>query len=70
MKLGLTKAIEATTQGHAVAIVSYIGKRYTAEEINGKMLGKHAAVFDDVGMTKKEREGAWRIDDRRTNAVR
>ncbi|MEK3887312.1 hypothetical protein [Bacillus sp. FSL K6-3431] len=64
MKLGLTKAIEATTQGKTV--VSVIGKRYTAAQLNGKMLGKHAAVFDDVGMAKREREGEWWLNGRKT----
>ncbi|NYV67621.1 hypothetical protein HYI36_20285 [Bacillus sp. Gen3] len=56
----LTQAIHATLNGHTV--VSTIGRRYTAEELQPKMLGEHAAVFNDVGMTAEERKGEWRVE--------
>lgn len=58
---GLTEAILAVVDG-ASAIESVIGKRYTAEELQSKKLGGHAAVFNDVGMSKKECEGEWRVE--------
>lgn len=59
----LVQAIHALTEG-ATAAVSVIGKRYTVAELAPKMIGGHACVFNNVGMTKGEREGEWRIDTR------
>lgn len=59
---GLTEAIHALIDGQAVAIVSITGKRYTRSELEPKKLGSYASVINDVGMTKEERKGAWRID--------
>lgn len=56
----LTKAIHVVASG--AAVVSAIGRRYTAAELAPKLLGKHAASFNSVGMTKAEREGEWRIE--------
>ena len=59
--MGLTEAIHALVDGKGNAIVSEIGNRYTKAELQPKKIGKYAAVSNDVGMTKEERKGAWRV---------
>ena len=60
--MGLTEAIHAIVDGQADAIVSVIGKRYTKAELAPRKLGTQSAIFNDVGMTKEEYKGAWRIE--------
>lgn len=60
-KVTLTQAMSELTNG-AKAVVSVIGKRYTAVELAPKMLGARACVFNNVGMTEAERKGEWRVD--------
>ena len=59
--LGLTQAINALANG-SPAVVSVAGKRYTADELKPRMLSEHVAIFNDVGMTKVEREREWRVE--------
>lgn len=59
--MGLIEAIHALVDGKGNAIVSEIGNRYTVAELQSKKIGGHAAVINDVGLTKIERKGAWRI---------
>ncbi|MDQ0270791.1 hypothetical protein [Cytobacillus purgationiresistens] len=59
--MNLPQAMNAIANG-APAVVSVIGRRYTADELQPKMIGGHAAVFKNVGMTKVEREGEWRVE--------
>lgn len=59
--MNLTQAMSAIANG-APAVVSFLGKRYTAEELQPRMIGGHAAVFNDVGMTKDETKGEWRVE--------
>lgn len=58
---GLTEAIIAVVNGATSIISGVSGKRYTAEELQPKKLGGRVAVFNDLGMTKKEREGGWQV---------
>jgi hypothetical protein len=58
--MNLTQAIIALTRG-ATAVVSVLGKRYTAAELAPKQLGQSAVVFNRVGMTEAERKGEWKI---------
>jgi len=60
--MGLTEAIHVIVDGKANAIVSEIGKRYTRAELQPKKLGRYAARINDVGLTKVERRGAWRVE--------
>ena len=60
--MGLTEAIHALIDEKASAIMSIVGKRYEKSEMNPKKLGERAAVFDNVGMTKEERRGAWKVE--------
>ncbi|MEK5109903.1 hypothetical protein MHI57_24890 [Cytobacillus sp. FSL K6-0129] len=59
--MNLTQAMNALANG-APAVVSVSGKRYTAVELKPRMLSEHVAIFNDVGMTKVEREREWRIE--------
>ena len=59
--MGLTEAIHALVDGKGNVIVSVIGKRYTVAELQPKKIGARAAVINDVGMTKVERRGEWRV---------
>lgn len=61
MRLLLTEAMRKLTEG-VPAVVSVIGKRYMAAELAPKMLGERAVVYSNVGMTKAEREGEWRVE--------
>lgn len=60
--MGLTEAIHALVDGKGNAIVSEIGNRYTVAELEPKKIGGHAAVINDVGFTKVERRGAWKVE--------
>lgn len=60
--MGLTEAIHALVDGKGSAIISDAGKRYEKSEMNPKKLGERAAVFNNVGMTKEERRGAWKVE--------
>jgi hypothetical protein len=42
-------------------MVSCVGKWYSAEALACTWRGKHYASFRSCGMTKEEREGAWRF---------
>lgn len=59
--LGLTQAMNALANG-APAVVSVSGKRYTADELQPRMLSEHVAIFNDVGMTEVERKKEWRVE--------
>lgn len=62
--MGLVEAVRALTNG-ATAVVSVIGKRYTAAELAPiNFIGKHAVSYNNVGMTEAERKGEWRIESR------
>lgn len=58
--LGLTQAMNALANG-APAVISVAGKRYTADELQPRMLSEHVAIFNDVGMTENERKKGWRV---------
>jgi len=60
--MGLTEAIHALIDDKGTTIVSEIGVRYTKAELQPKKLGSRAAVSNDVGMTKVERRGEWRVE--------
>ncbi len=60
--MGLTEAIHALVDGKGNAMVSEIGNRYTVAELLPKKIGEYAARFNDVGLTKVERRGAWRVE--------
>lgn len=60
--MGLIEAMHALVDGKGNVIVSVIGKRYTVAELQPKKIGGHAAVINDVGLTKIERRGAWKIE--------
>lgn len=60
--MGLTEAIHVLVEGKGNAIVSEIGNRYTKAELQPKKLGAYAAVSNNVGMTKVERRGVWRVE--------
>lgn len=60
--MGLTEAIHALVDGRGNAIVSEIGNRYTVAELQPKKIGEYAARINDVGLTKVERRGAWRVE--------
>ncbi len=60
--MGLTEAIHALVDEKGNAMVSEIGNRYTVAELQPKKIGGHAAVINDVGLTKVERRGAWRVE--------
>ncbi len=60
--MGLTKAINALVDGKGSAIISEVGNRYTVAELQPRKLGGQAAVFNDVGMSKIERRGEWRVE--------
>jgi hypothetical protein len=58
--MNLTEAVISLSKG-ATAVVSVLGKRYTAVELAPKQLGQSAVVFNRVGMTEAERKGDWKI---------
>ncbi|MFS0643865.1 hypothetical protein [Siminovitchia sp. 179-K 8D1 HS] len=60
--MGLTEAIHAIIDERTNAIVSVVGKRYTKAELQPKKLWKYAAVIKDLGMTKEEQKGMWRVE--------
>lgn len=59
--LGLTQAMNALANG-APAVISVIGKRYTAVDLQPRMLSELVAIFNDVGMTEIERKKGWRVE--------
>lgn len=56
----LLEAINAVAAEHAV--VSAIGKRYTAADLAPTWYGNHYASCNIAGMTSIEIKGEWRID--------
>ncbi|MEH7521741.1 hypothetical protein V7149_00440 [Bacillus sp. JJ1503] len=59
--MNLVEAISELTTS-TPAVVSVIGKRYTAAELAPRMIGEKACVFNVVGMTEAERKGEWRVE--------
>ncbi|MDF1511163.1 hypothetical protein PZE06_23820 [Robertmurraya sp. DFI.2.37] len=57
----IVQAIRNLTEGNSSAIVSAVGRRYTTAELQPKMIGEQACVFNRAGMTETERKGAWRV---------
>ncbi len=58
----IVQAVRNLTEGNSSAIVSVVGKRYTTAELQPKMIGEQACVFNRAGMTEAERKGAWSVE--------
>lgn len=60
--MNLVQAVRKLTEGNTTAIVSAVDKRYTSAELQPKMIGGRACVFNRAGMTEAERKGAWSVE--------
>ncbi|MFW5434292.1 hypothetical protein [Paenibacillus apiarius] len=56
----LLDAIHAAAHGNT--IVSCADKRYTPDMLAPIWTSNRCAAYSTTGMTKQEREGAWRIE--------
>ena len=55
----LLEAISAASSGST--IVSCVGERYTPDDLAPIWISNRCVAYSSVGMTKEEREGAWRV---------